>query len=171
MRRLGYISWTIPLLFTAACTAVEEPELCVFSADELAASTSKDPLDEALCQPAAGETAEEGCPGFAIGAEQVFFVRHRLPAGLTGPGKLEIHIATPCATLDAAADTTIEAEHVDGVVLLSRIAPRGAECSMAVTATIANSETRCDSAPLDAAACADLATVCAPPADDGSGAP
>lgn len=168
MRTIRILAGAVSLL-AAACSPVEEAKLCVFSATQLAATAAGDPLDEALCPPAAGAvegSGESACPNFTVAPAEVFFVRHTLPAEVTAPGDLSVQITTPCATVAAAAETTVEIEHVGGVALFSRLAPPGAECSLVVTAKLANSETRCESKRGDATACADLATVCAPPAED-----
>ena len=159
-------------LAAAGCDPAEEPSLCVFTAEELQAAGG-DPESSSLCSPK-GDGGEEkdapACEGFAVSAGDVFFVRHTLPSGVASPGKLEIHLTTPCATADPTADVRLEVEHADRVALVSLLAPVGSDCSLAVTATIANSELRCDSVLLDAARCADLKAVCEPPADGaGSG--
>lgn len=154
------------LLLAPACSPAEEPTLCVFSATQLAATGTGDPLDESLCQPAADRADESACPDFTVAPDEVFFVRHTLPADVSAPGELSVQITTPCATVAPAADTTAEVEHVDGVALFSRLAPPGAECSLVVTAKLANSETRCESKRGDTTTCADLSSVCAPPTED-----
>lgn len=167
MRKIAWISWACGLL-AAGCDPAEEPTLCVFGTAELAGKTG--PTDPTLCgedKPASAEGAARACEGFTIGADRVIFVRHTLPAGIEVDDKLAVHLQTPCAPLNEAADVTLEIEHAGGVALLSLVAPPGAECALSVTATIAGNETRCDSA-RDTAQCSELATRCEPE-EGGSG--
>ena len=135
------------------CEPADEPSLCVVSAE-----TSKPPPQMDRCPPAERET-EPVCPA-SIAAGNPYFVRHALPDGLASPGPLAVHIETPCAKIVPDASEEIEMTHVDGIVLFSRLAPKGAECLLTVTATIANSELRCSTNPVDPSACSSVETLC-----------
>jgi hypothetical protein len=119
----------VTLLLSAGCVEPESPTLCVLSSTELDGATP----ESAQCPVAAGtEDGPQPLPGIPDGA--VYFIRHELPDGVEPIGKLAIHIETPCG------DEDLEAEHARGVVLISRVASLGTECSLSIQAKMANSE-------------------------------
>ena len=140
------------LLLVSACAEPDVPDLCLFRSDSQngAASAEKD------CAAIANESLK-------IASGQPYYIRHELPEGIEPPESLEVHIATPCGESSFQASHAKLDEETKGkyIVLVSKIAPRGAACSLIVTATIANSELR-ESAHPDAEACATIEQECSP---------
>jgi hypothetical protein len=123
---------------------VHRPELCVFRA-----GAGVDPA----------EAAKTSCPSrkqsFADG--ETFYVLHTLPDKADVQDPVSISIETPCA---GSAVTTTHL-HDDRTVLFAAVAPVGAECSLAVTASILNETARFVSEPASDNCEAKCPTMCA----------
>jgi hypothetical protein len=158
----------LPAFMACSDDSPQEPKLCLFTAD-LAASLAKDP-SAVQC----ADVEQKQAQALGLAPQEVYYVRHELPVKVTPPGPVHLHIGTACGTagdLDvdygkATKDGTAAAD-LPAFALIARVAPPGAECSLTVTATIANSSiTRSTRPTADAAACAKLAC---PAADAGAG--
>lgn len=169
MRRLEMVFLGLSTLLASGCHSTERPILCVYTADESvtdggggAPAGGDDAVDDlcGLSRTATEDQARVRVPD-AIGEEQIYFIRHDLPGGVAPLGELQIRVVTPCAEVD------LDAEHVDGRVQVSGVAPRGASCSFWVSAVMANSELIAE-VPGTTAACEALAAedgeTCAAPA-------
>lgn len=130
------------ILFALALAGCNEdpasPKLCLLTSAELG---GQDPLAVACPDPP---------PIISLTKGETYYVRHELPQGIEPPGKLHLRIDTVCGTIeqldvdygtpagaDAGADAGAGA--VGPVVVVARSAPPGAECSLVVSAIIANS--------------------------------
>jgi hypothetical protein len=164
--------WMLPIALASmaalsgsisACSqSTEAPTLCVFTAAELAGGTPESfPCPTPAKVRADSEDAARCGP---ITAGDVYFIRHSLPAGIVPSEPLQLRIQTPCS------ESKLERQHVDGEVLVSRVASAAAECFLSVTATIENSELGCTSTTSPTIACGDLDAGCPQPdagADSG----
>lgn len=153
----------IPALLaaTAGCDPREEPILCVVApfpegaggsgaagdtADVTLGSLGCDPASEPAQGAAEPDTGPE-TSGKAIcrlhdhGDGDAFVLLHELPEGVEPIGKLKVHIETPCK----GEDRDIEVSHAGRTALLTGVVPPGGACAFVVTATMANSELRCES--------------------------
>ncbi|WP_441286186.1 hypothetical protein ACSRUE_27510 [Sorangium sp. KYC3313] len=139
-------------------TEPDEPRLCLLGS---AAVEGRDPSTVACPDPPVTISVAPG---------EVVYIRHELPEGIEPPGPLHVRISTPCGEAESFDADYATRDGTDGekqhIAVISRVAPVGAECSLSVHATIANSSlTRATSPSADAATCAKL--VC--PADDAGG--
>lgn len=142
----------------AGCHATQMPTLCVFKSSALAQGEAAGDHECAGIDPTSADALVKGPNALTDG--ESYYIKFELPDGVAPIGSLHVHLETPCAKDD------LDADPVDGVVLLPAKAPAGAQCGLVITATMANSELSVDIPPsLVAAAdgavsCADLATVC-----------
>lgn len=133
MRRgllLGLTGW----IWFGACGELHRPELCVFSADQFG-----DPQAATL----------EECRDLEFKASDgdVMYVLHELPEGVEVEADLNVTVATPLTTM------SFTQTHADRRVIFAFVAPKGASCSLQVTATILNETQRRISIPSNPASC------------------
>lgn len=110
-------------LAVAGCQDRIEPQMCVLRVDTGGAKVDLDTIDVARCP-----------EDFHVRDGEAFFLIHQLPAGLELPDSLEIRLETPCQTVSLSRARSGER------LVLPLVAPPGADCVLAVTATLANSE-------------------------------
>jgi hypothetical protein len=144
------------LLFAilAGCEDPPSPKLCLLTAADLGGS---DPLAVACPDPP---------PVISLTTGEAYYIRHELPQGVQPPGPLHLRIDTVCGTaelLDVDYGMLQDAGSMGPVVVVPRVAPPAAECSVTVNATIANSALSVATRPVDGASC-----VC-PVVDAGAG--
>lgn len=153
--RRSCVTFTTITMLIGVCSLIPacgeptlEPTLCVFSPKKLdSAEKSQQALDTYKCgSPATG--AEPTCEIDLT--DEVFYIRHEVPEGVIPPGNLELRIQTPCI------DERLEVAHIRGVAFVQQALPPGAACSIAITASIANSELRCTLRASTTACVADL---------------
>lgn len=120
-------------LVAAGCAQAEGPALCLFLANP-----SAGPVDPQSQSCASVTAAQKAAPLVLHAGKDVFVVRHELPAGIDPPEPLHLKIQPPCGAADQV-DVEYGTINDQRVALLTRTAPAGADCSLVVTATIANS--------------------------------
>ena len=103
------------------CDQPQGPRMCLVPADGADPATQQVPAT---------------CPSFSVAAGDALYLVYQLPPGIDPPGPLEIRIDTPCLTVNV--ERPLEAGTTVSIIR----APQGADCSMAVTATLANSTIR-----------------------------
>lgn len=144
MKRNMPIGLTVlALAILSSCDPREEPGLCVVSpvpatgggaldASKLGCGdidlTKEEDAERTRC---VLDITEDG---------QSFVLLHELPVGVSPIGALKVHVETPCK----GEDQDIEVTHVDGTAILNGVVPPGGSCALSISATMANSELRCD---------------------------
>ncbi len=148
------------MVLLAGCPRTQAPTLCVFSASELAAAGGTAADFECVGLDSESESADHLASGPpSLGEGEAYYVKWTLPDEVAPFGSLRVHVETPCLEED------VEANPVDGVVLLPRVAPRGASCAFVLTASMANSELAVQVPAADAKACEDITKLCAAAAE------
>jgi hypothetical protein len=139
------------LLVVSCCDdRTHEPTFCVYRGTEV---QDVETLTTDSCgvssQPAAGDA--------------LIFV-HDLPDDVAVEAELELTLSTPC--------TTVRSRHAHPKqrLLVTTLAPAGAECLLSASATILNASNTVVIGPGEGGACANLDEVCqsAPPGDAGA---
>jgi hypothetical protein len=134
MRKLHWLISLAVVTRGLGCGSVERPQLCAFRAADFADPTSVT-LDDCRAAP------------LQVNDGDVVYALHTLPDEVNIDDKLTVTVATPLE------HQSFEHEHADHKVLFAFAAPKGAGCSLEITATIANEQARVVSIPVDTTAC------------------
>lgn len=125
------VSLAIAGTAVAGCYDAEYPQLCLFKASSLEFAPQ-------LLEP-------ESCPkNFQVEDGEAFFILSVLPDDVIAPAPLHVTLKTPCETVELEQEYTLQDEKVAGGstqrsrALIPVVAPRGASCSLVVTAAVAN---------------------------------
>lgn len=170
-RTVAILSCGLGALGLLGCQPRETATFCLFSSADLAGEKATDfecevdSTSEDTKPPATGAADTLVWCASTIAAGGPYFLLHELPEGMLTIEALKIHMETPCET----EDRDIEGTHVDGRYLLPFVPPKGGECSLIVTATMAQSELSCsivrpplvDPPEGTVDRCADLTALCA----------
>lgn len=164
------------LLLTACAPLPDAPVMCLFAAD--ADSIAGAEPASVACH-SATDGATRAAPALAAG--EAYYIRHELPPDVEPPGKLHLRIESACGEAeeldvdhasqaeiarDLSTTTGTAGTEKRSIAFVARTAPTGAECSLVVTATIANS-TLIVTTPADTDECKKV--VCPSAVDTGVG--
>jgi hypothetical protein len=155
MRYIGLVLWAAFATATGCSSnSPLTPRLCLLTA---AALGGQDP--SAVSCPEEHNTV-------SLAAGEAYYIRHELPEGLDPIGPLHVLVTTPCSEseeLNVEYGLPVNTGGEGGfVAIVARTAPTGAECSLVVTASIANSSLTAATKPMsDGSGCSCL------PADAG----
>lgn len=120
-------------LLVWACGDPDKPVMCLLNAQ---GADGKD-VDPTAVSCDQVNAMQQGNPIY-LAEGNVFILRHELPPGVEPPEPLHVSIAAACGSPELV-DVEYGTIGNQRVALLSRPAPQGSECSLVVTATIANS--------------------------------